>query len=308
MTAPAFSQPAVFQDDSDVRTLETEAADRAGLTRTTYRLRLQSASPAAEATRVYQRLELRDGEVFFLVERGPGEPRWNDFSTFYLRWSSLARPIEVVVGDLRPGFGQGLLFSRSSRNGAGVWRPRADHPRLGYRSSGENDAFRGLGVRGRAGLLSWALLGGRGQRDARVDETGTVTSLPSSGIHVTRVEQMGRNRLGVRVIRGTTARCCPRGVCRPGGPGPSFRSSSRPAPPGAERGGVPRPPNARGFGGSIAQTRAAESGGGDGCGRLVPDGHRDCSASESAAGACRRRVEAAPRWFCQSVRSHVEHQ
>ena len=48
--------------------------------------------------------------------------------------------------------------------------------------------------------MSWALLGGRGQRDARVDETGTVTSLPSSGIHVTRVEQMGRNRLGVRVF------------------------------------------------------------------------------------------------------------
>ena len=109
-------------------------------------------------------------------------------------------PIEVVAGDLRPGFGQGLLFSRTSRNGARDWRLRADHRRLGYRSSGENDAFRGLGVRGRAGLLSWALLGGRGRRDARVDEHGNVTSLPSSGIHVTKVERRGHSRLGLRVF------------------------------------------------------------------------------------------------------------
>ena len=132
VTAPALSQPTVFQDDSDVAALEAEAADRAGPIRTTYRLRLQSATPTTEETRVYQRFEARDEEgrgAFLLVERDPGEPSWTDFVAFYLRWSSPTRPIEVVAGDLRPGFGQGLLFSRTSRNGARDWRPRADHRR-----------------------------------------------------------------------------------------------------------------------------------------------------------------------------------
>ena len=214
VTVPTLSQPAVFPDDSAVPILESEAADRAAPTRTTYRLRLQSVSPTTAGTRVYQRLEVRDEdgrEAFFLVERDPGERSWNDFVAFYLRWSSPARPIEVVAGDLRPGFGQGLLFSRTSRNGTRDWRPSPDHRRLGYRSSGENEAFRGLGVRGRAGFLSWALVGGRGRRDARVDETGTVTSLPSSGIHVSNAERMGQNRLGLRVF-GARLRCAVRGL------------------------------------------------------------------------------------------------
>ena len=203
MTAPALPQPAAFSDDADVAVLEAEAADGAHPTRTTYRLRLQGSSPTMELMRVYQRLEVRDEqgrEVYFLVERDPGEPRWNDFVAFYLRWPLPVRPIEIVAGDLRPGFGQGLLFSRSGRSGVGDWRPRTDHARLGYRSSGENDAFRGLGVRGRTGFLRWALLGGRGRRDARVDETGAVTSLPASGIHVTRTERTGQDRLGLRVF------------------------------------------------------------------------------------------------------------
>ena len=232
------------------------------------------------------------------MERDPGERSWNDFVAFYLRWSSPARPIEVVAGDLRPGFGQGLLFSRTSRNGTRDWRPSPDHRRLGYRSSGENEAFRGLGVRGRAGFLSWALVGGRGRRDARVDETGTVTSLPSSGIHVSNAERMGQKPAGTARIRGSSALRRPRVVSWSCGPGYSFRSTTRPAPPGAQGGGVPWSARAQGVGGSIAQTAAAGACYRGGCRRLVQDGHCDRSASASAARACRRRVEAAPRRFC----------
>jgi hypothetical protein len=201
LAASAFAQPGAFQEESDAQNLEAEAADRSGLRGVTYRIRLQSDATIQEP-RVYQRLEVQDDhgrEAFLLVERDPAEPSWKDFAAFYFRWSSPARPIEIVTGDLRPGFGQGLLFSRTSRNGVGDWRSRADHRRLGYRSSGENESFRGLVVRGSSGVWSWALLGGRGRRDARVDETGTVTSLPTSGIHVSQVERAGRDRLGLRV-------------------------------------------------------------------------------------------------------------
>lgn len=161
-----------------------------------FSLRWRAQAEPGQPARLYQRLEWRGApqEGYLLTERDPGESRWADFAAFYLKCAF--RPLEVVAGDLRPGFGQGLVFSRSP-GGRGLQLPalRQDSQELGYRASAENAALRGLAMRGRVGPLEGALVAGWMRRDARVDARGRVTSLPESGLHITPRERAGHLRL-----------------------------------------------------------------------------------------------------------------
>ena len=165
---------------------------------------MQTDSAAYGRSRLYQRLDWELGEgkgIYVLAEKDPGESRWDDFTTFHLRWGRPGLPVELVVGDLKPGFGQGLLFGRyASRGGVPAAAGRRESQRIGYRSSGENGALRGVALRYRGrgseavGLLAVASL------DARIDADGVVTSLPESGAHVSDGEVKGRDGMKIRVV------------------------------------------------------------------------------------------------------------
>ena len=96
------------------------------------------------------------------------EGEWRDFSGFYYRVKG--RKGEVVVGDLRPGFGAGVVFGRRGRGGVNAALPLDDSSKLGYRSSGENAALRGVAWRFGKGKWEGVLLGGKARRDGRLDE------------------------------------------------------------------------------------------------------------------------------------------
>ncbi len=135
-------------------------------------------------------------EIFVQVERDVGEP-WSDYISFYYK-RELAKG-QWLVGDLRPGFGMGLVFGRGRGGGVPARASARDSRRLGYRSSTENGAVRGAAWRQSRGKWQWVLLGGTAFLDARVDGEDRVTSLPMSGLHVSATERNGRDLLRAKV-------------------------------------------------------------------------------------------------------------
>lgn len=114
-----------------------------------------------------------------VTERDPGERNRDDHLVGYLRWQhSKGR---LVLGDLRAGFSQGLVFGRGSGRGRG--RPRRDSHTLGLRSSAENRAIRGAAASLGRGQWLVVVQAGQLRRDARFDEAGNVCSLPEDGLH-----------------------------------------------------------------------------------------------------------------------------
>ena len=202
--AAGSGEPAPFLEGEEVGVLESSLADRPGAQRWALRWRLQGASLRPRRMRVYQRLEWQWGpgrEVYLITEKDPGESRLADFAAFYLQWKSVSRPLELVAGDLRPGFAQGMVFSRGrDRGGIPSLGLRGDSARIGHRSSAEDQTLRGVALRYRRKCFAGVVLGGQMRLDARVDENGRVTSLPESGLHVTEREREGRALLRGRLL------------------------------------------------------------------------------------------------------------
>ena len=149
----------VFVEEGDAGYLEQRLDDGGVLRDLSLRWRVRGAEKSWERLQVYQRVEWkpRDGQAFFgLVERDPGEREWRDFSAFYYRVAG--KMGEVVIGDLRPGFGAGVVFGRGRRSSVNARVPTADSARLEYRSSGENAAVGGVALWQRAvgrGIAGW---------------------------------------------------------------------------------------------------------------------------------------------------------
>jgi hypothetical protein len=118
----------------------------------------------------------------------------------------------VVIGDLRPGFGQGLVWGRAvGRRASPVWTVLRDSERLGYRSSAENAALRGVSARYQRGAWCLSALAGYDRRDARIGADGTVRSMPESGVHIGTTARQGKDLLGLKALGlrlryGTSAR------------------------------------------------------------------------------------------------------
>jgi|GEM_PF-3644834 len=174
----------------------------------TLRTRIRQRSFALDRVSLYRKLvwTLPSGsQVHVVAERDPGEPDWHDFVAFYGRWQ-MSDALQVHAGDLRPGFGQGVVFSRGGgRGGTVVPQMRRDSDRIGYRASGENDAVRGASVRFCRHHFDAILLAGVLWRDARLNSAGKVISLPESGRHVTDTELLGKDLLSGTIV-GTRLR------------------------------------------------------------------------------------------------------
>ena len=209
LTAPVAADESLQEEDADALAHEEGAgaaslASRlADLTASGWsgRWRLQGREPGYREARVYQRLEWKapgGAALYALAEKDPGERSWRDFASAYVA-ADLAG-VEAVAGDLRPGFAQGLVFSRHGwRGGAAMAGPRRDSRATGYRSAAENHSVRGLSLRRRRSGFEAAVLAGVIRFDARIDEFGRATSLPQSGYHVTPGERSRADRLGGQV-------------------------------------------------------------------------------------------------------------
>jgi hypothetical protein len=191
-------------EDADAAALEEALADAEdGGAKLALRTRIRQRSSSPDEVSLYRRLEwtLPSGSQLHIVaDRDPGEPDWHDFVALYARWQ-MSDAVEAHVGDLRPGFAQGIVFSRGSGRGGTVSpSARRDSKSLGYRATGENQALRGASVRLRHRDFSATLITGQLQRDARLNGAGRVISLPEGGIHVSETERGGKDQLSAAVV------------------------------------------------------------------------------------------------------------
>ena len=154
--------------------------------------------------RLYQRLEISSPahlSAFFLTERDPEEPTLTDHVTGYIALP-LSR-IDIILGDVRPEWGQGLLFSRRTRSATGLSYARArTATQSGNRTSTEHGALRGIYLSGSHTHLFWSLMYGRMTWDATF---GSDTRIYTSGLHHTETSQARKNALRERLTGANIA-------------------------------------------------------------------------------------------------------
>ncbi len=171
--------------------------------RTRWRLTRPATEPEGwTRLRVYQRTEIDIANLLkgsLLTERDPGESGLADFWTGYILTSRIPGTTRLLLGDFRPGFGQGLLFSRQDRASTGLaWaRPRRGR-RVGYRSSTENGALRGLFAEGQIRGLTWTFIHARTAWDAAADGTGNA-AIRKGGQHITQTQRARKDALKERL-------------------------------------------------------------------------------------------------------------
>jgi len=180
------------------------AEDRAARATWTTSSRYSFERSAGDASSVFagppvafrSRLRARLGNhvaVVLVADHDAGEPvefprRVVDFAAAAVTVSRLGPLREVVLGAIRPRFGLGLSIWSGQRMTRPASSPSAFlRPSASVRASGsayEAEALNGLGFD--LGFTSWLRIVGfaaRMTRDANIDESGAITSTPTTGLH-----------------------------------------------------------------------------------------------------------------------------
>ncbi|NKB67970.1 MAG: hypothetical protein GKR89_12995 [Candidatus Latescibacteria bacterium] len=212
-TAAAAQDLDNFPPGEDAAHLEAIQADRPSPHQWHARWRLQRPVAGTDAMRFYQRLEWTAPvrlRLFLLTEKDPHEPAWNDFTALHAIYNRPDSGLQIALGDLRPGFAQGLVMARAPRRGGiPTLTLRRDSPQLGHRSSSEFPTLRGLGLRRQTPKGTLVLWLGRNRLDARLDTMGRAISLPTSGLHASPGQRASRHRLRAWVGGGRWHRQSP---------------------------------------------------------------------------------------------------
>jgi len=155
---------------------------------------------------IYQRALVSVGrycELGLIVDKDPEEKDPIDFIAGYAEVEGLFGIDRIVVGDYRPGFGQGLLFSRWSMSMTDPDFIKKKESRfIGYRSSDENGALRGLFLSGSAEKVGMSLFLSRSRFDASLNDDGTLRRRSFSGYHVTEGERAKKDALTEELVGG----------------------------------------------------------------------------------------------------------
>lgn len=162
----------------------------------------------------YQRCILQRGSQLsagIILEKDAGEARWNDLATAHLLVKDVALVSTLVVGDYYIEAAQGLVLWRGIdfSKGAEVFTPtlRRERGVRPHTSANEHSFLSGVAGELQLGAIHSTLFYSRRQLSASVDSLGSVTSLPSSGLHRTSTEQLHRGNLtenlfGIRLRSG----------------------------------------------------------------------------------------------------------
>lgn len=181
-----------------VRPYLTVSSRRGPRVRTSLRITRPSNHPDAWSDlRLYQRtvIGVRRLEGVFLTERDPLEVRLADFLTGYVSVAAVPGLQRLLAGDFRPGYGQGLLFSRHTRSATGLeWARPASVRTVGNRSAIEDGALRGVFAEGRSGRVTWTGMVARNRWDAAIDSSG-VAEIRTADLHVTQTQRERKGRL-----------------------------------------------------------------------------------------------------------------
>ena len=146
------------------------------------------------------RIGLGDGGRFgmtALVEHDPGEPRALDFISMNSFLTLGSSGCMVLAGDFRPGYGEGLVFSRHAfryRDGVRTLSEEKENPASG--SFEETRNLRGIFLKARRGMFASELWTSVRSLDATLDQSGHAVSIDRSGYHP---DSGGRGNLNERI-------------------------------------------------------------------------------------------------------------
>ncbi len=145
-----------------------------------------------------------------LIEKDPGENRWNDHIAGFIENDHLLFLSKCLVGNYRVEVGQGLVFwgpygfSQGADPVAFV-KKRSTGTR-GYTYADENNFLTGFAVETICQSFNLQIFASSTYLDATSNEDGTVSTLSSSGLHRTESEMNNKNRLkeivlGMRITK-----------------------------------------------------------------------------------------------------------
>jgi hypothetical protein len=119
-----------------------------------------------------------------LAERDAFEQRALDSYSCFGEFSIDKGRSKIIIGDFRPGYSQGLLFSRYGRSyDSGIDISSPENRNQGNSSFEETMYLRGLLVNSSRGPVSVQFFSSLRRLDATLDENGKVTGIDTSGIH-----------------------------------------------------------------------------------------------------------------------------
>lgn len=167
---------------------------------TTRLTRPTNAPNQLDHMRFTQRTEIQLGDHltgFILTDRDPKEPNWADYLTAHLQYSH--KRGQLIIGDLRPEMGQGLLHSRQTRSSASLstMRPRSQN-RVANRNSTEFGAIRGIHLTTHFKWITLQALLGQAQWDAHITDLGDI-EIRRTEQHATETTINRKNILKERV-------------------------------------------------------------------------------------------------------------
>ena len=145
------------------------------------------------------------------TDKDPGERSPFDFAAGFAEVRPTHGDARLVIGDFRPGFAQGLVLNRWSRTPVALDQAlRQPSQQVGYRSTDENGALRGVYLEGLKGPYRVAAFGASTRFDAAQDDSGQVERLVDEGLHVTplersRADALRERALGLRVERAAAS-------------------------------------------------------------------------------------------------------
>ncbi|MDZ7338265.1 MAG: helix-hairpin-helix domain-containing protein [candidate division KSB1 bacterium] len=141
-----------------------------------------------------------------LLEKDPGEQRFDDYANFFLQVSLPYAATRIVLGHYQLEFGQGLVMWSPYGHGKGsdpgataVRKARGLRP---YSSAAEYGGLRGLAVESSIGSLALTAFGSNLPLDATIDAQGQVTSFDQTGYHRTPTERAKRQAVTSDAVGG----------------------------------------------------------------------------------------------------------
>ena len=169
----------------------------------------QTGKYLGSAWKGYQRVVLSMSHYLrggLLIEKDPGEIRWNDHYVGYIETNHIPGLSKLLVGNFRIEVGQGLVLwgPYGLSKGANPLSPAKKHSRgiIGYTYADENNYLTGTAVETKIRNIRMLFLASRTPLDATLNSDGTVKSLPASGFHRTASEIDKKDRLHETVYGG----------------------------------------------------------------------------------------------------------
>ena len=161
------------------------------------------------ATKIYNRVNINYGKIIragLLLEKDSGEHRIDDLRLYFLSYRGNSNKDRLIIGNYRLEFARGLIFSSpyGYYKGSDPIFParRRERELLEYTIVDENASLYGVAGQFCFKIYQFFLFISDTQRDATLNDDGTVKNFYTSGYHRNAVEMSKKDRLNEQLIGG----------------------------------------------------------------------------------------------------------